>query len=1375
MKVKTAVGLSVVVSIMLFLLPSVFASSPPDVALYSPGTGTAYTTNDVTLSCNVTDDENLYNVSLYTNVSGVFAQSNMTRFVELESDGETLLMCHFNDTYVCEGGETGTNTSTSFVDGMFRRGVEINTSQTLTYPTSGNILYDQGTVEFWFSLGLDPGGNDAYMFTTGSGLNENEIQIYITEGGAYFVFLDDGSADKSASKDVSSLVPGEWHFLSAIWDINNLVGSGGILDLFLDGSNESVAYTSNHYGYGTVFSSSMHIGSYSDGNQQGNVTFDEFRISGVARSPSQINASYLKAVQNHTQESASWLLSNLADGYYVWNCLAYDNESQSAWNDTNFTFTVDASPPVLESVTLLPSSSNAIDPGTNINVSANVSDFSGVSAVKLQYKPPLAGTYTNDSMDYNSSSGFWVNGTIATTFSDLGNWTYRFWYNDTNGLWNYSQIYMVPVQWENSWDISITNASGEASDSFGYVTGFKGTSQKLGEVTITNTGDQTIYFDMVSTPWTVPFTYNVTEPFDLPAGTGICIVVNATMPETPNEYSVILNVNSSSSNVSSYLINGSVVSYIGGPYINETTNITSYDSVIYQSTSSNLTATVKNIGNETATNVWLNWTLPSGWANTSGNLTGNIGNLEPYGSVTRTITVYVSSSVTAGTAAIYVNSTSDEGAGGSESKTVVVSCNSDDGTCGSGCTYISDDDCPVGGGGDGTTGGTTAVTGGGPSGGYELKLIAPSRFDINRGEEGNFTVTVNYDLSFTADDVRLSVSGYPQTYMSITPLEYDGVNPGSMPSFTVRVGAPAYIKLGEYPILIRATGRGSIINAELSGSVEGMIFVSGTGNEPDLFQQAGEAAGRMIESGLSVSEMQNLLNQMETLINESDYDSAKRVAENIISTSELAFRVKSLLEQIAAGIGQSAGYGFGTPETSKLYDIAMLAFKRGDYERAEERANNALLSLSVETYGIIPMMLFIHSYWWAIIPTLVLAGLGAVGMRRVVSSRKITGMIRGLEHEERVINNLMVSLQKNYFVKKSIGKDAYIGSMEDYRSRIAGIRRLKDSLKARKLRGDPLSRLRMEKSDIIRFMKETQIKYLDRGDMGRGLYETIMKRMKEELAEVEKNMDIASKKRKGSCRLVVFPLVLLVLLAPLVAAQVTEEDAAGEISGAGQAIWEMMDAGFGTSYANDTMAEANIMLGRGEYAAAASLARDVWDIRNAAFDADVLIDKAEEGIYTAGAEGIDVSQARVMIDEGISLFDSENYVESRGNLQGAIELIEKMRAEAALEQSLGSTILGDVAAFVTEYWIFLLSGLLGAVVIAAFALRRRRTSKLKGKIRGLEEEMSSLDRMMKLAQDRYFRINSMGKLDYEISMERYRKRAVFIEKEIMALKQNPKA
>jgi hypothetical protein len=830
-----------------------------------------------------------------------------------------------------------------------------------------------------------------------------------------------------------------------------------------------------------------------------------------------------------------------------------------------------------------------------------------------------------------------------------------------------------------------------------------------------------------------------------------------------------LDAISSNANPSLEVINATLVAYIGGPHL--TVDITSAPVSVSQSdTGVNFTARVKNIGNDTANYVWLNFTMPSGFSVTYGNVSQDAGNLSQGEYQTSTVTVTVNpSEASAGAAVVAVNASCNQSVNGSDYAVVAVFCTSGDDVCGLGCSYSTDSDCPSGGGGSTTDRETTVIGGGSAKTSYVLVPDMPERLDINRGENMSFVVGVDYGFSFTADDVRISLSGYPSVYTSVNPGRYDSVNDGDSMVFDVKIVAPPYIKVGQYELVASLSGRGKTTNYTLGGSGKTLVFVHSTGNESDLFEQARQSAQDMAEAGYSEEDMAAMVKQLDSLVDDWDYDSAQELAQRMIATAELAFRVKGMLGYIESGMQEAASYGFSTGETNKLYRLSQIAFERGDYERAEERAVNARSAFSMETFGLLPLISVARDGWWVILTFLSVAGVSVIIIRRKVVSEGLKRKLRELDLEENSIKKLILGLQKNYFSKSpDVGTESYTRMLGEHMNNLAEIKRRRLRLISGTGRKST-SKLRKERDSALKLIKDIQARHFSKGGIGRELYEKTMREIREEIGDVEKELNMISKKKKTWVSLSV-AIVLASLFASWISAQ-PDQDISGKIAEAEQAIKEMAEAGFGTSYAGDTLREANIMLGRGETAAALALAREVVGIRDSAFEADRLIDESDETIYLASLEGINVSDTTVIAGEGAALFESENYIESKERLEEAIELLEMLQSEAALQESLkaspGERLMELFTAYCPHIIAAGLAGLAGLLLIR----RKRREMRMRKRLSTLEKEKSSLKGVMKDIQKRYFEHSSMGKSDFDAVTESYRKRLAHVDKDILATKE----
>jgi hypothetical protein len=114
-----------------------------------------------------------------------------------------------------------------------------------------------------------------------------------------------------------------------------------------------------------------------------------------------------------TSNSTSWTVANLPPENYTWNCLAYDNASQSDWVDANYTLAITAPP----SVTLISPADNTITTNTSLKFIANVSSGVGLANVSLW-------TNISGSWEINETKNLIsTNTTIETFTSGTTTWT----------------------------------------------------------------------------------------------------------------------------------------------------------------------------------------------------------------------------------------------------------------------------------------------------------------------------------------------------------------------------------------------------------------------------------------------------------------------------------------------------------------------------------------------------------------------------------------------------------------------------------------------------------------------------------------------------------------------------------------------------------------------------------------------------------------------------------------------------------------------------------------------------------------------------------------------------------------------------------------
>ncbi|MCX6815062.1 MAG: hypothetical protein NTY20_05445 [Candidatus Aenigmarchaeota archaeon] len=1364
------------------------------------------TTNNITFMCNATDEEQILNLSLYHNLNGSFSRNQSQNYGELPYDSSTTFLCNFNGGLACQGGGSANpvaNNSLSFQDGKFSQGVLINETGLLRYQTSGNFDRNQGTIEFWIRPGSDITTETWYVFDAADNgaPRQNEMEIY-TEGTVLYFIIYDSSGTKNyyAYADVSYWHGGNWYHVAAAWNLSKDACDDVPMELYVNGSSEGTTYA---YDYDcdpaisyTSSSSSFSIGSDKYNQSQINATIDDFRISTIVRNASEINESYQDGLANYSSVSKSWTFCSVPDGSYIWSCLAYDNDSQSNQSSQRSFYVDISTPPSVNEIFLSPNSTDDIDPGVTINFTANISDPSGVDTAIFQWKEAEEENWNNITMSYNVSSGLYENATFQTIPNDMSVYYYRIWSNDTKGSSGYSPTQNVTSAVDFTWTRSPA--------SFGIVQGMISTTGNVGILTINNTGDRTLNFTL-SDNW--PLYYNGSDNSNFYVTNHTAITINITADfassDSENDITIIINASHYSNPPSlspvSLTTNATINSFTGGPHL--TVSITEYTSMVSQSQTFNLSTKVKNIGNETAEGVWLNWTLPQGWSNTSGNITYFAGNISPGSFAWNNLTVTVNpSSASPGTFIIYAtsvcsqNETGCQNTTGYDSKTVGVSCSNSDGVCGYGCSYVNDNDCGIPTGAPGAP--ETVFVGGG--GGEEIKYImrmeAPSSLDIQRGDKKTLKVKITNDGKKTnITGISISIAGYPLTHVRISPPAISSLGYNQTGLFELEFFAPNYTRYGMHNLTLTARGTGSTIatrnltSVENSGIVTLVVHSVHENETKTLLEEAEKAVQEMLDSGFKADKAKSLLEQARSQLSQWDYDSSFESSKSILELKEKSFHISGLIKQAEEGIKDAESYGIQTPESRKMSELSKSALEREDYAKAEERANNALVSYMIESRGI-ETMKFLYSYWWLILAVSGSSALAAYLAYRRALKGILKGRIEDLSKEEKAVRKLLEKTQEERYKERTLSDSEYHKLMSEHESELAKIKRKKHRLVSKLISVEKpsaaLKDFRKQEESLRSEIQDIQKKYYEQGGLAKSSYQKSVDELREELAEsihriemIERRRNpgtndrlqsnVLENRRKGQAGFLTIGILIVffIAFASIALGQADEKQAALDAIGKAEYVINGMEQlGFPANRANDTLNEARLLFSREYYKAAESLANDVEGIKERAISINKRIDETEAHIYEATSLGIDVSGPKSLFDQAISSFRNEDYERAEELLSQAVAKMEELETEQSMKRAAEGKGWEGFLRIVREN-IAVIMILAAAGIACGFGIRRyRKRKKLLKKISKLNKERESLENMIKGLQVKYFGQGNMSKSEYESLMARYRKKLAVIKR-----------
>jgi len=140
-----------------------------------------------------------------------------------------------------------------------------------------------------------------------------------------------------------------------------------------------------------------------------------------------------------TSNSSQWNLTGINDGAYIWNCLAYDNNTNSNWS-SNSTFTIDSTYPSWSN-----NQTDLVTVYSAINVSYfNITWNETLTVITVLIEGNWSGSGVNYSV-YNTSNVYQYNTSLSA-----GTFYWKSWANDSAGNLNVT----------DEWISTVTKASG---------------------------------------------------------------------------------------------------------------------------------------------------------------------------------------------------------------------------------------------------------------------------------------------------------------------------------------------------------------------------------------------------------------------------------------------------------------------------------------------------------------------------------------------------------------------------------------------------------------------------------------------------------------------------------------------------------------------------------------------------------------------------------------------------------------------------------------------------------------------------------------------------------------------------------------------------
>jgi hypothetical protein len=814
------------------------------------------------------------------------------------------------------------------------------------------------------------------------------------------------------------------------------------------------------------------------------------------------------------------------------NLYLFDNSGRTNFTKSDDVVISDDTSPGIYNISYYPNSSDALDPYIRININATIYENWNISSVVLMWTNSSDGLWRTVAMNNNSeinNSGAMNINYNASFVPGNGTYSWKINATDTAGNFNISGLYTLIVTNESSFYNSTSIAS---INSFTYAQRLD--NNTLGWIYLNNTGDSQMTFDIlissgISSRFNINYTLDDNASYALNSGEAVNLtfLVNTTSL-TSGLYPYNITINSIAG--TTIYQNNLNVQVAEGAYLSILINTYS-SSVTSGQTGVEFSASVSNLGTQDASNVVLNWTLPSEFSLSSGNLSRNLGTLPIGSSGSNTIQISVSSS---GDKYVNMNTiaTASNADSVNTSKQVAI---------GSPLTVIQ---VISGGGGSSVS-----------SGGGKAEAVVISRnVDVVAGKKQSFDVEIyNPYLNTTLENLSASLLGYLSQYYEISPKFIDRISYGQKKNFTIILKAPSYKNYEEY--LINISVSGLKISQAGSQSYSQKQYIRVIINEiskkdaDSYLEKAEKIINEMKNNGFYINNAYKLLQDAKGKYNLGNYGEVKRLVNEITAIIDNAYKAYGLINSIKyslqnprsgiksgnvsvligegsvgltgnavrAGIVGSVDYnisntksgitGYSVLANEDVVNTLLLAimnFERGDYENSLQTAEKAKVMLMMERRGNIGF--FLYLYWWAIlIGFLGFLFVGAVSYK-VYMKKTISRKIMDLIKEEESIRDSISEKQQAYYSGKMPDSD-FRDSLSQYHKRLAEVKKEELRLRNKRVRllkpEKVIRDLDLESKELLNAIKKLQGDYFSLNKVSKKDYEEELKAYNERLASVE--------------------------------------------------------------------------------------------------------------------------------------------------------------------------------------------------------------------------------------------------------------------------------
>ncbi|MEK6900371.1 MAG: hypothetical protein AABX05_04580, partial [Nanoarchaeota archaeon] len=365
--------------------------------------------------------------------------------------------------------------------------------------------------------------------------------------------------------------------------------------------------------------------------------------------------------------------------------------------------------------------------------------------------------------------------------------------------------------------------------------------------------------------------------------------------------------------------------------------------------------------------------------------------------------------------------------------------------------------------------------------------------------------------------------------------------PGEFLNYSVDVYAPSYLVQQDYQLRLQIDALLIPLNSTLAGFSQKEIIEYRTllfrvrelsrEEAADQLEKARRWISEMSNASFNVDKDRDYLIQAEEALNSEEFVLLSDLVSKIELDYKNSFAANQMIIELQQNLEKLQARWLSAPRTEEALALAQIAFQRGDYALALERAKNAQLIFVLETKGRINLIKFIMDWWWALLLALVVLSILTYFTYKKSYGLIIEQRIKNINKEEETIQSLMEEAQKKYLQEGGMSKDQYQRYLDDQEKRLASIRHLRIRLRNKKVgllkAEQELNSVKTEKEEVLGLMKKNQQEYLVDKNISRNKFKDKEELHKERLTELEHEEELLTDKqsyREGRKRNVIIGL-----------------------------------------------------------------------------------------------------------------------------------------------------------------------------------------------------------------------------------------------------------